>query len=261
MSSDNVPVPAATVVLLRDRPAFEVLMICRHESSSFAGGALVFPGGRVDPADRSEEWRGHAEGLADDPRIAAAQVAAIREAYEEVGVLLARDQSGALVSAGHALALSDWRVKVEHDDSLFLDLIRRERLRLACDALQLFSHWVAPPNLHKRFDTLFFAARFPDGQQVLEDGEEATEALWIAPRAALEARKSGARKIIFPTARNLDLLAVSASVGDVFEFATRRRIEPVMPQVAMREGRAYLTIPDGFGYPTIEEPLELAGRH
>lgn len=260
MTQDDPAIPAATVILLRDRPAFEVLMICRHENSSFAGGALVFPGGRVDPGDNLAAWRDLADGLAADERMAAAQIAAIREAYEESGVLLARGRDGALVSGGLALSLSDQRRNVERDERLFLDLVKREGLRLACDQLRLFSHWVAPPNLHKRFDTLFFATMFPAGQHVIEDGEEATEALWIAPHAALAARAAGERKIIFPTARNLDLLALSTSAEAVFEAASRRTITPVMPQVAMRDGKAMLTIPEGLGYPVTAEALDLATR-
>jgi 8-oxo-dGTP pyrophosphatase MutT (NUDIX family) len=253
--------PAATVLLLRDTPAFEVLMICRHEKSAFAGGALVFPGGRVDPADHDPAWAQSADGLSNDPRVAASQIAAVREAYEEVGVLIARDASGAIASGATALALSDWRTRVENDDALFLDLVRREGLRLACDELRLFSHWVAPPGLHRRFDTLFFAARFPKGQQILEDGEEATEALWISPQAALEARSRGDRKIIFPTARNLDLLSVSASTSETLSLAEKRKIVPVMPSVATRDGETYLQIPEGLGYPVTEEPLAISGRN
>ncbi len=257
----DTPVPAATVLLLRDKPAFEVLMIARHEKSAFAGGALVFPGGRVDPGDRDPAWADHADGLAKEPQIAAAQIAAIREAYEEAGVLVARDSDGDVASGALALALSDWRAKVESDDRLFLDLIRRAGLRLAGDQLHLFSHWIAPPALHRRFDTLFFAARFPEGQQVLEDGEEATEALWISPRDAIAARASGVRKIIFPTVRNLDLLSVSSSAEDAFAFAARRPIRPVMPELKMRAGKAMLTIPDDLGYPVTEEPVETATRY
>jgi 8-oxo-dGTP pyrophosphatase MutT (NUDIX family) len=257
---NDTPVPAATVLLLRDHPAFEVLMICRHERSSFAGGALVFPGGRVDPGDHDAAWADYADGLSPEPRMAASQIAAIREAYEETGVLISRDATGAMVSSPRRIARGDRRAGVERNETAFLDLVRREGLRLACDQLRLFSHWVAPPNLHKRFDTLFFAARFPDGQSVLEDGDEATEALWISPTAALAARASGARKIIFPTARNLELLAASSSTEDVFAFAKSRAIRPVMPEIATRDGKAFLTIPSGLGYPVTEEPIEIATR-
>lgn len=250
--------PAATVLLLRDTPRFEVLMIARHEKSAFAGGALVFPGGRVDPGDRALQWRDFATGLSEDERIAAGQIASIREAFEEAGILLARDASGALISAAHTQALNDWRARIEKNDFLFLDLIRSERLRLSCEELHLFAHWIAPPGLHRRFDTLFFAARFPEGQQVIEDGNEATDALWIAPEKALEARRSGERKIIFPTACNLGLLARSNGVEETFELAAKRDIRPVTPVVVDRGGKPFLQISAGLGYPVTEEALDFA---
>jgi 8-oxo-dGTP pyrophosphatase MutT (NUDIX family) len=254
----DTPIPAATVLLLRDTPAFEVLMIARHENSAFAGGALVFPGGRVDPGDHLSEWRGNSDGLSSDPNIAAAQIASIREAFEESGVLLATDQTGHLVTGEHTLTLNDWRGRVEDNDLLFLDLIKSEKLRLACGELHLFAHWIAPPGLHRRFDTLFFAARFPHGQMVIEDGSEATEALWITPGAALKARKTGARKIIFPTACNISLLNVSSNAAEVFDWAARREIRPVMPVLIDRDGQPFLKIPDGLGYPETEESLDFA---
>lgn len=252
------PAPAATVLLLRDDPAFEVLMIARHEKSAFAGGALVFPGGRVDPGDSAAGWGALSTGLSKDRRIAAAQIASIREAFEEAGILLAKDVSGEIISAAHTKTLNEWRSRIEKDDLLFLDLIRSEKLTLACEALHLFSHWVAPPGLHRRFDTLFFAARFPEGQVVLEDGNEATDALWISPHRALADRKTGARKIIFPTACNLGLLGQSENSWQAFDFASRRKIAPVTPAVIDREGKLFLQIPPDLGYPVTEEALDFA---
>ncbi|MEK7264832.1 MAG: NUDIX hydrolase [Pseudomonadota bacterium] len=252
------PAPAATVLLLRDEPAFEVLMIARHEKSAFAGGALVFPGGRIDPGDSAGEWRDFSAGLSTDSRVAAAQIGSIREAFEEAGILLARDASGEIISAAHTKTLNEWRSRIENNDLLFLDLIRSEKLRLACDALHLFSHWVAPPGLHRRFDTLFFAARFPQGQVVLEDGNEATDALWISPQRALDARATGERKIIFPTACNLGLLSQSKSVQETFDSAARRDIPPVTPIVIKRGGKPFLQIPQRLGYPVTEEAVDFA---
>jgi len=252
------PAPAATVLLLRDDPAFEVLMIARHENAAFAGGALVFPGGRVDPGDHLHAWTELADGLGDDPVFAAAKVAAIREAFEEAGVLLARDEFGAPVAADRVMSLNSQRQVVEKDDLIFAALIRDEKLRLACDALTFFAHWIAPPGLHRRFDTLFFAARFPEGQRVLEDGNEATEAVWIEPSEALVARVSGARKIIFPTACNLGLLGCSSGVDDAMSWARQRDIRAVMPNAIKRDGQIVLQIPDDLGYPVTEEPLEFA---
>ncbi len=252
------PIPAATVVILRDEPRFETLMIERHAESAFAGGALVFPGGRIDPNDRNPAWTDHAEAL--DPDIGPAQVAAIREAFEESGVLIARGPKGRMLAGADAARLGPWRKRVEHDDGRFLELVRTENLSLACDRLVLFAHWIPPPGLHRRFDTMFFATLMPDGQDARADGDEATRVLWTTPQEAMTARARGECKIIFPTARNLDLLGESRSSRDVFESAKARRIEPVTPTVELRGGRKFLCIPDGLGYPVTAEELDLTIR-
>lgn len=253
----DTAIPAATVLLLRDEPAFEVLMVERHVDIGFAGGALVFPGGRIDPGDRNPAWAEHSAGA--DPAMIAAEVAAIREAFEETGILIARE-SGArdapLIDGARAEALHDWRAVVEADDAQFLDMIRREGLSLACDRLCLFAHWIAPPGLHRRFDTLFFAAACPPDQAARADGNEATEALWISPHQAAAARERGERKIIFPTLCNLHLLGESGSASEVFASARARSIEAVQPRIETRGGALWLTIPDGLGYPVTEERLD-----
>lgn len=263
--SDDTPIPAATILLLRDAPAFQVLMIERHADISFAGGALVFPGGRINPGDLDPAWTEHLDGCeARNSAIRAGMIAAAREAFEETGILLAREKGrgpGApLVDGARAAALDPLRRAVERDDGKFLEIICAENLALACDRLVLFAHWIAPPGLHKRFDTLFFAAARPEGQEAREDGDEATEALWIEPAAALVARERGTRRMIFPTARNVELLAVSRSTTEALEWARRRRIEPVQPKVMTREGVEYLTIPGDLGYPVTEERLVTALR-
>lgn len=256
------PIPAATVILLRDAPAFEVLMVERHENIGFAGGALVFPGGRIDDGDRDPRWTDYSMGA--DETMRAAQIAAIREAFEEVGVLLAREAGSGdgapLVSGERAAALHDWREAIEKEDALFMELAKREGLILACDQLVPFAHWVAPPGLHRRFDTLFFAAACPMDQAARADGNEATDALWIAPKEALSARQRGECKIIFPTMCNLALLAESASTDDAFALARRRKIEAVTPVVEKRDGVAFLTIPEGLGYPVTAERLDISIR-
>lgn len=251
------PIPAATVLLLRDAPAFEVLMIERHANVGFAGGAIVFPGGRIDPGDRNPAWTEHAVGA--DPAMLPAQIAAIREAFEEAGILIARasgDPAAPLIDGARAAALDPWRRKAEADDAKFLEMVREENLSLACDKLFLFAHWIAPPGLHRRFDTLFFAAACPENQVAREDGNEATETLWISPQAAIAARERGERKIIFPTYCNLRLLGESATIDAALKFARTRRIEAIQPRLEMRGDEAWLTIPDGLGYPVTQERLD-----
>lgn len=254
-------IPAATVLLLRDEPRFEVLMIERHADIAFAGGALVFPGGRIDPGDFNAAWADHAAGLDPDSARAAAQIAAVRETFEETGILLAREAGAAqLLGGDRAFRLGARRKAVEQNDAAFLAIMQEERLVLACDQLRVFAHWIAPPGLHRRFDTLFFFCACPPGQEPQEDGDEATEALFLSPQDVIAARCDGTRKVIFPTIRNIELLARSASVAEVIALASVRRIEPVMPLIIERSGTSYLAIPEGLGYPITEEPVETALR-
>ena len=256
-------IPAATVLLLRDDPAFEVLMVERHAQISFAGGALVFPGGRIDGGDADPAWRDHCAGFEDTPdEQVAARIAAIREAFEETGVLLARERGAEkFVGDDFARSVDHWRSEVEADDAKFLELIRQEDLILTGDALCLFARWAPPAaTTHRRYDTWFFAARTPPGQEAREDGNEATEAVWLSPQAALDARDRQDRKMIFPTVRNVELLNVSNSADEVFAFASKRKIEPVQPEVIERDGQHYVSIPVGLGYPITEEKIETAMR-
>ncbi len=259
----NEAIPAATILLLRDQPAFEVLMIERHENIGFAGGALVFPGGRIDEGDNDPGWAGRVSGydaIAEDQR--APRIGAVREAFEETGILLAYGNgSEAYLDDEYVRSLGGWRKIVEDDDAKFLELIERENLTLACDQLHLFARW-APPEAarHRRFDTWFFAAKTPAGQVAREDGNEATEAFWTSPAAALQARDLGKRKMIFPTSRNVELLNVSDNADGAIAFAGERTIERVQPELIDRDGKKFVTIPDHLGYPITEEPLETAFR-
>lgn len=258
-SDNDLPIPAATVMLLRDCPAFEVLMIERHSAIGFAGGALVFPGGRVGKSDAGDRWSEYAS--LSHRGLESARIAAIREAFEETGILLARRRSnGQLIDGDRVARLAHWRKRIENEPEALLALCEEEGLILACDLLTHFAHWTAPPGLHKRFDTHFFVAATPSDQVPLEDGDEATEALWVRPVDAIAAGHSGARKIIFPTARNLELLALYSSAASAISACAQRRIERIQPAIEMRDGVAHLTIPDGLGYPVTEEPLESALR-
>ncbi len=141
-----VPVPAATILILRDTAdGMEVFMVKRHHQIDFVAGALVFPGGKASKGDFDA---GLAEFADCDPSWSAEMHAlgacAIREAFEESGILLARDATGAFVSATHLAALSHYREKLEKHEIALLDMLRAEKLRLACDCLVHFAHWVTP---------------------------------------------------------------------------------------------------------------------
>lgn len=255
-------IPAATIILMRDIPAFEVLMIERHADIAFAGGALVFPGGRIDAGDGHADWSVHSRGgngLAEAERVA--RIAAIREAFEESGILMARDTHGALVDPALVEDLEPWRSRIESDDALFLEMAKQYDLHLALDLLHLFARWRPPAAAtHKRFDTWFFAAKTPPGQIAREDGNEATEAFWVNPDDAIAMRASGERKMIFPTIRNVELIAQSDNSDGVLRFAQQRKIEIIEPVMRESDDGPVITIPDDLGYPTTEESLETAFR-
>ena len=264
MNGAHEPIPAATVILLRDGEAPrgpQALMVERHGAIAFAGGALVFPGGRIDPGDEDPAWRGQAQGLLDDPALARGQIAAAREAFEETGLLLARRRGGASFVEGEAaLALSDWRARIEGDDRLFLEMMRAHHLVIAADAIHPFAHWIAPASVHKRFDTLFFAAMAPPGQIPQADGREALEALFLRPADAIAASEAGARKIIFPTRRNLERLAAFDDCAAILADAASRVIKPICPAVEQCPDGPWLTIPDDQGHPVTAEKLTSAMR-
>lgn len=254
-------IPAATILLLRDGPTgLEVFMVVRHHQIDFASGALVFPGGKLAPGDSAPEVRGlcdGAEGL-DDVELAL-RVAAIREAFEESGVLLARDASGRVIDGGRLQSLDGDRPLLDRGKLAIGDFLKREELRLACDLLQPYAHWITPKMMPKRFDTRFYLAEAPEDHVAMHDGSEGVDSVWINPADALADAEAGKRTVIFPTRMNLEMLAQSGSVAEAMEAARGRRIVTVEPQVVDRAGTLYLTLPADAGYSVTEIPVDQAG--
>ena len=253
---DDTLFPAATILIVRDgTDGLEVLMVERHANIGFAGGALVWPGGKIDPADFDGGWMEAATDLqAHDPDERAARVGAIREAYEECGLLLAT-RDGVPVGA-HAGSLTDMRQRVDKDATLFQPLVRGHGLTLCTHDLHPFARWIPPPALHKRFDTRFYLARLPANQVPVQDGTEAVDIIWIRPQDALDQLAAGTAKIIFPTARNLELLALSTSVDQAFADLAARPQGIVQPTI--EDG--VLRIRTDLGYLVTEETLNTALR-
>jgi len=252
------PRDAATVVLLRPAPAgagIEVLLLCRGRTMDFAPGAHVFPGGSVDPRDGElAGFPGEAElsevlGLPLS-RCRAVVAAAVRETFEECGVLLAGSdgQPGPPDLADRAALLAG-------TDSL-ADVLGRRGLTVRGDALIPWGRWITPEVSDRRYDTWFFAAAMPEGQvadaglgTAGAGGAEAESAQWLPPGKALEEARTGAMTLLPPTAVTLAELSSFASVAEV--LGQRRTIEPRMPTVLVDDGdeQVWLVMPEDVEYP------------
>ena len=247
--------PAATILLLRDEPAFEVLMVKRHHQIDFASGALVFPGGKSHAGDHDEAWAEHVLGWVDhDAEQRGLRIAAIREVFEEAGILLAKRRNGEPIG-GEACPM-DVRQAVDAGATPFLDVVRGLDAQLDLAALTVFARWITPAVVAKRFDTWFYLVKAPDDQLAACDGRETVDAEWIRPAEALRLGEAGERTVIFPTRMNLKLLAEAGHAEDAVARARARRLVTVQPQVQERGGRRVLVLPPDAGYGAVEEPLE-----
>ena len=201
--------PAATVLLLRDGPqGLEVLMTRRSMTASFAPGAYVFPGGGIDAADAQAHGQASRRAGQSDLHLTQA-IAAIRESFEELGVLLARHADGRWADANDIAA-------IERQAPL-AGQCRARGLQLAADQVFVLAHWVTDRDLPRRFDVPFLVARMPEGQQPVADESEQFEPVWVRPQDALERHAAGQFFIIFPTIRTLERLQHHASVQSVLD--------------------------------------------
>lgn len=247
--------PAATILLLRDDPAFEVLMVKRHHQIDFASGALVFPGGKSHAGDHDPDWKAHSigwEAYEADQR--GLRIAAIREVFEEAGILLARRRDGQPMS-GEACPMAV-RQAVDAGTTRFIDVVAGLDAYLDLDALTVFARWITPPLTPKRFDTWFYVVNAPIEQLAACDGRETVDAEWIAPSEALRLAAEGQRKVIFPTRMNLQLLAEAGGAADALARAAARKLVTVQPKIEQRPGGRVLTLPPEAGYGAVAEPLE-----
>ena len=236
-------IPAATLILVRERAVGppELLMVERAGGMAFAAGALVFPGGRIDEADRQH---------AIDADIDAAAVAAIRETVEETAVPA---WLSPLPGTEIARAMQDSLVA----DAPLAEVLSEHGLHLDASALTPWARWVPKFHAVRRFDTLFYVARCPDGDwepRVIEG--ECTLAAWLSASEVLERDKRGEARLIFPTRRNLERLAQHSTFDEIRADALAHPIEPVTPWVEERDGQRFITIPDHLGYPVTEERLD-----
>jgi 8-oxo-dGTP pyrophosphatase MutT (NUDIX family) len=233
-TSDPAPAkPAATAVLMRDAAgSTEVLLLRRHRSSGFVPGAYVFPGGRVDDADADPELLAWTRGVPPAAAPAAYAFAAIREVFEETGVLLAVDEPGAPPpDDDEDPALGEWREALLVDRATLMDVLRATGRRLAADALVHIAHWITPVAEPRRYDTRFFLAGLPPGCSTRADAREMTDERWIRPADALDEFHAGRLPMVFPTVRTIELLAPFPTVAEAVAALRGRTVEPVQPRL------------------------------
>jgi 8-oxo-dGTP pyrophosphatase MutT (NUDIX family) len=245
-----LPIPASTLVILRDRigRAPELLMVERAATMAFAAGAMVFPGGRIDPDDyRLAEVM----GLGDD---GPARIAAIRETIEEVGLAIG------VAPTPSAATVADLRAKL-HAGMPFAQTLAAHGLTLIPDALTPFARWLPDHPGMRIFDTLFFLARAPADVEVEVDGTENVRLVWTTAAQALAAADAGEATIIYPTRRNLERLARFDSHAAACADAAAFPMRTITPFVEERDGVLHLCIPADCGYPVTAEPMTAVRRH
>lgn len=260
MTTDSAPqgIPAATIIIFRNCPnggAPEVLMTVRSRTMSFAGGMAVFPGGRVDPADYAlgETVAAAASGMTADE--AAHQIAAVRETLEETGLALGLAGNIDAARAAEARAM----LAETHALAPVLDAFG-----WSLDLAQItpFARWF-PKNeaISRVYDTRFYLANLGTGAvDVSIDHAENTRLFWVSAQGALDAAERGEIKLIFPTRRNLERLALFASYEEARAQAEAIPVRTIMPQVVEEGGKTWLTILGDAGYPVTAELLETVAR-
>ncbi len=255
---ESVPVrDAATVMLLRESTqGLEVCMLRRNLNSDFVGGAYVFPGGGVDPGDSDGELEQVSLGRtdADASRLVGVDhgglafwVAAIRESFEEAGVLLARDPDGAVISfrdEAVAARFEQHRRDVDTAARSLLEVCRDESLQLDVASMHYFSRWVTPLGAPRRYDTRFFVAAAPDGQVALHDDREVIATTWLTPAQALADHEAGRMTMIFPTVRTMVALSRFDRAEDVLAYAAgQAEVHPILPMITDEGGGLRLVLP------------------
>lgn len=237
-------VPAATVLLLRERDGAMEVMMVKRGAGAFFGSALVFPGGKVDAADAHPGWDNFVDGAEDLERDhIALRIAGWREVFEETGALPA--------SCARSSDLAE-------DDIPFIERIRLSGGRLPLGDMIPFARWITPKVSPKRFDTWFFLCALDSDEPLVCDGWETVSAEWLTPAKALELGEKGERNVIFPTRCQLERLALSHSIDEAVAAAKQQPIVTVEPKRTERDGAYFVTIPTNAGYPVTETSADRA---
>ncbi len=249
-NSPSNAIPAATLVIFRkvDAGPPHILMVERAKALAFAGGAIVFPGGRVDPGDHvvAASLTGHVDDNA-------ARIAAIRETIEEVGIAIG-------LSLPPEVGVDDVRAQLAAGGSMG-EVLGGERIALQLDALVPFARWRPDQELIRTFDTRFYLAEWPAGApEAIIDATENVRLFWGTAAHFLDEAKAGRASVIFPTRRNLERLAQFDSFAAAVADAHAHPVRLVTPWIEDRGGVRHLCIPADLGYPVTTEALQAAMR-
>lgn len=250
MTTEAIARPAATILLIRDgKRGLEVFMVVRHHQIDFASGALVFPGGRVDKGDHTLAAN---EAFVRSPtRDMPFRIAAIRETFEECGVLLARPRGNdRLVTADELLKIEQqYRAPLAAGDIGFDVVLGEHDLLPATDMLEHYAHWITPAHQPKRYDTQFYLVEAPPEHVAVHDGHESVDSIWIRPAEALAETEAGRYKLVFATLKNLEKLSRRSCVADAMATARSSMVVTVQPKSAkIDDVRRKLIIPVEAGY-------------
>ncbi|MDY6855810.1 MAG: NUDIX hydrolase [Thermodesulfobacteriota bacterium] len=256
-----IPRDAATTIIIRDvdppMSGIEVLMVQRHEKSHFAGNAYVFPGGVMEESDYEPQMESLCLGLtfqqakciitdtSHPERALGFFIAAIRETFEEVGILFAYQSTSELLSfdVEESLRFDSYRKNVQRNLISFKEMILNEKLLLAVDQLNYFAHWITPEAAPIRFDTHFFIAPAPTGQAAVHDTIETTQHLWISPKEALNRHKQDLFPMLPPTVSNLNLLSCFSNVDEAVTSMQDKKIPTILPRVVIENGKTKVLMP------------------
>jgi len=262
------PRKATTVILVREKTSkeFEVFLVRRHDASAFMGGNYVYPGGRVDPADQSPNILSFCRGLSPEraSEILADSlaeesigywIAGIRELFEEAGILLGYETEGRMLSSVDPIGqekLLQYRESLQRKDLSLSDLAQQERFFLALDQLHYYAHWITPEARSIRFDTRFFVALHPSGQEACHDQRETTHGLWITPHQALEGNSE--KRIILspPTLITLEDLSRFCSIDDLMKSLHEKKTSAILPILIKGPPQTFIVFPWDPDYAAFE---------
>ena len=256
------PRQAATVLLLRDgHHGVEVYLLRRVRGMPFAGGMTAYPGGGVDVRDAEVNLSWTGPGAAqwaasfhcDEPLARELVCAAVRETFEESGVLLASSLDGAPLDPASAQWEADRLALMARERSLSEVFVARQ-VTLRADLLRPWAHWITPEAEPRRYDTKFFTAAVPEGQEPRDVSGEADEAAWVRVADALAENEQGTRLMLPPTLVTLTDLVGHATVADVLTAAPKQPLTPVVPRLIVRDGSEYVEMPDGS---LVKTPIRL----